>query len=730
MNKKGQITVFIIIGILILAAVGVYLYISGQQAKAPLEAEEMKVTEVATEVQPIKDFVTQCLYLTAKQGLEILGARGGYIIPTQRYNPYEPTEGSAVQFAPESEIKIPYWWHMSSKKECQANCDFTSEAPSIQNVEAQLNSYIKKELPNCLGTFENFRAQAFTVAPAGEIQPRLQFTKRNVIVALKYPLTAEKAGAKFELEEYATTLPVNFLEMFTLAANITNLEAEHAFLERATRSLIDIFGRADSDALPPVSEMEFGFGVGTFWTKFDVQDKIAQMLTSYIPMLKVPYTRNYQYIFAPEGKDRQFYEVLYNRGFTVPSLDNHKTLDVKFAYLPWWKPYMDLNCNGQLCQAEGFSNTWGFLFGVRRYSFAYDISYPVLVEIKNPDAYGGEGYSLRFFLEANMRNNEPLALMEPPLQPITLGEQSSMLCDPLQRTGGNITINVKTSAGKPVDSAEVMYKCGKETCQIGTSANGKLEAQMPRCLGGILSASHMDYAPAAKPIDAIDSTAKTAELVMSEPYTVDFAVKKWVVKKGCRTPTSGAVDCKHGDWELDTTQIVNQGRGENSIIMLEKKGAEFEDPVIVLGNVCGAPVAKANIPCGNPPSDLSKGIRIYSGDYSVKIYAFNYPAPQVNIPADRRCFRTGIGKRKCYNVPPQPIVFSTAKPYMSGMAEYDWSVTDEQLRAAKQIEFAYIGFGLDKVQPASNRIVEDLEVMGELASYSEPNIDLLMPKIT
>src|SRR5512136_1318664 len=105
MTKKGQITVFIIIGILLLAAIGIYIYVSGQQAKAPIEAAQVQVAEVATEVQPIQDFVTQCLYLTTKQGLEMLGARGGYIQPTQRYNPYEPTEGSAVQFAPESELK-------------------------------------------------------------------------------------------------------------------------------------------------------------------------------------------------------------------------------------------------------------------------------------------------------------------------------------------------------------------------------------------------------------------------------------------------------------------------------------------------------------------------------------------------------------------------------------------------------------------------------------------------
>lgn len=718
MAKKGQITIFIIIGLLLIVSIGIYIYATQEAATAPLEAEEAKVAAVPAEVQPLREFVTNCLYITAKQGLTLIGERGGYIEPLQRYNPAEPTEGSAVQFAPGSKLKIPYWWHLASKNECVGNCEFRSERPSLETIKAQMDGYISEELPKCLGTFEQFRNQQFTITPIGAIDPDTRITKGNVAVLLAYPLNAEKAGVKFELKDFATTLPVNFYEIYILATNITNIQAEHSILERATRNLIDIFGRADSEALPPVSEMEFGFGSGTIWTKFDVEEKIMQMLTSYIPLLKVPYTRNYRYIPAPAGADKKMYEVFYNRGFVVPVLEQHKSLAVNFAYLPWWKPYLNLNCNGQLCQPEGISSTIGFLFGMRRYNFAYDVSYPVLVDIKNPDAYGGEGYSLRFFLEANMRNNAPLASLEPPLAVASIETSSSMMCDPEQRTGGNITINVRTSAGQPVDNAEILYKCGSETCRIGTSAQGQLLARFPRCVGGFITATHENYPAEVKPLDVIDSTAQTVDIILKIAYPVDFKVKKWMLKK-------------YGTgWELDSSQVVNQGKSENTMIMLEKKGLEFEEPLVIVGEVCGAPMSKAKIPCGNPPSDSSKGVNMYSGDYHVTIYSFMYPSPDLTIPPDRRCVSQGpFKKKKCFWVPPKSVVFSTSKPLMSGSAEYDWSISEEELKAAKSIEFSYINFALDKVQPASSRKIEDLEVMGNLPSYSEQFADLLNPVI-
>jgi hypothetical protein len=719
MQKRGQITVFIIIGIVIVLVVALVLYATREQAVAPLEEERVEVAKVSAELRPVQDFVQTCLYTVAKDGLDIIGSRGGYLKPTQRYNPYEPTAGDAVQFAPDSELIIPYWWHMNSDNSCHGGCQFASERPGIEQIERQLDQYVAGELPKCLGTFEQFRKQQLIVTPTGAPQPETRITRGNVIVKLALPLDIAKNGEATPMREFVTELPVRFLELYTLGSNITSLQAEFSFLERATRALIDVFGRAEENALPPVTEMEFGFGIGTTWTEYDVQNRLAEMLTSYIPLLKVMNTRNYRFIPSPAGADKEFYEVMYNRGFTVPLLEQHRDVEVKFAYLPWWKPHLDLNCNGQLCQSDGFSTTLGPMFGVRRYTFAYDASYPVLVEVKSPDAYGGEGFTLRFFLEANMRNNVPVATAEP-LPAVLLPEQNSMLCDADQRTGGNLTVNVRASSGEAVDKAHILFRCGTETCNLGESEAGLLKTTLPRCIGGFLSASHRRYGPAVKPLDVLDASDKAADLIMDSPYEVDFTVKKWLLKK------------QGVSWDLDTSAQEEQGPRENTVIMLARDGAPFEEPVTVFGEVCGSPFAKAPIPCGNPPSDTSKDVRLYAGRYHVTMYSFLYPSPDLQIPPDRRTVRYSVGpvrRTRHYWVPRNPIIFSTTKPLLSGYAEYDWTFTDDDLRNAKTIEFSYINFALDKVLPAQRRKIEDLEVMGNLFTYSEQYEELLRPRI-
>ena len=731
--KKGQLTVFIIIGIILILLIGMVIYFTQREVLAPVERERVRVIKVPTEAQPLQDFVQTCVFIVAKEGLERLGQRGGYIEPKQTYNPFEPTAEAAVQFAPGSELKVPYWWHMNANNKCVGDCTFATERPTLPNVERQLEGYIGRELPGCLGDFKTFREQGYTITPTDRIDPDVRLTEGNVLVFVEYPMEMARADERIQLKEFTTELPVEFYKMYVLGTTITALQAEHAFLERATRSLIDIFGRTDESALPPVTEMEFGFGTGTYWTKFDVLEKVKQMLTSYVPLLKVTYTNNYKFLPAPAGKNREFYEVLYNHGFTVPVLDPaNRDLNVKFTYLPWWKPYMDLNCNGQLCQAEGFSNTFAFLFGVRRYNFAYDVSYPVLVEIESPQSFNGEGYSLRFMLEANMRNNEPLAKLEPPLEIPDLKERSSLLCDPSQRTSGNITVNVRASNGQPIDKAEIVYVCGTETCGMGRSANGKLVTEFPRCVGGFVSSTHAEYALAVLPFDVIDKTEQTVDLIMGTPYEVDFSVKKYLLKKQQITRTIRGEERTYDtqNWDLDTSSIFNQGPYEDTIIMLEREGPEYEEPIIIFGNVCGGRVFKAKMPCGDPAEDISKDIRIYPGKYHVQIYSFMYPAQQLTIPPNKRCFDRGPGRSdKCVWVPPKPIVFNIDKPLMSGFAEYDWTVTDAELAGAEEIEFTYINFALDKLRPPSRRMIEDLEVMGNMGSYSDKYQDLLVPRI-
>lgn len=728
--KRGQITVFIIIGIILLIALGLGIYIYTTKAITPIEEAALPtIQKVPAEVQPIQEYITSCVESTAKAALRRLGDYGGYIDASRfNYNPIEPTEGDAVQFSPESDLIIPYWWHLKSANECTGKCEFSSNKPSLRkaeggiSIEEQVNDYVSAHLKECLAGFPAFIEQGFEFAEKGDVKTETTIAKENVVVLVKYPLQATKGGRTFSLSEYAASLDIRLGDMFDISRELVNVQAENGILEHFTKELIAGFSGLDKNELPPTNDLDIKFGAGTLWVKYEVAQRIQEILTSYIPLLQVGNTRYYSYIYAPEKtiageniRDEDLFENIYNRNmlFTITN-KTYPTLGVRFTYLPWWKPYFDLNCNGEACMPESLSSSYMFIFGIQKYTFAYDISYPVLVEIYDPTSFKGEGYSLKFFMEANMRNNFPMPPVFEPLKAIEI-TTTTMLCDPSQRTSGNITIAVRDARTKAgVNEAAVGYRCGIESCALGETINGTLATQMPRCIGGQLSASHKKYQTVLTPFDVTDD--KPAEAIIElQPYTIlNFTAKKWLLKKGV-------------DWNLDTAEPHSQDADEDTLIVLKRKIDGPDDVQFsAFGEVCGREGAKTPAACGTPPEDMSQGIKLIPGKYDVRIYAFKYPKPQIVIPKDKRIIPMPIG-RKEYYVPEEDIIFDETSPFPSGFAEYELEIKPEQLEHMNTMEFYYINIALDKL-PESLRKIEDLGEIGKGKEYSEEYRNLLEPK--
>src|SRR3989338_4190797 len=81
-SKRGQITIFILVGVIILFAIAAVLYITKTSATEQFTAEsEPVIATVPQEFQPLNSYTEKCLEDTAVQGLRILGQQGGYIYP-------------------------------------------------------------------------------------------------------------------------------------------------------------------------------------------------------------------------------------------------------------------------------------------------------------------------------------------------------------------------------------------------------------------------------------------------------------------------------------------------------------------------------------------------------------------------------------------------------------------------------------------------------------------------
>jgi len=721
-KKRGQVTLFIVLGIIILLAAGIAIYLFSVKTPSQIEQIELpQVQKTPAEAEPIREYVRACLYETAKQALIKLGEHGGYIDTTGlAYNPFEPTDGQAVQFSKNSELKIPYWWYMKSQNNCYSDCEFDSERPTTQQIKKQLENYINTNIKNCLGSFSSFPEYQFT--EKSQPQTTITLGEKNIVFYLKYPITAKKANTQFEIPDYATDIDLNLKEIYDTATKLTELETKYGYLEQYTNQLISVFSRLDSNALPPISELDIGLGAGTIWTEPEIKEKITAMLASYMPLLQVPGTLNYKNRDAPTGIiNPNLYKTIYNRN-TAVLLDEemkqtHPELSINFNYLDWWNPYIDV-CPGQVCQAENAVNTMpmlGLVIGIQRYNFAYDLSFPVLIEINNPYAFQGKGYTFKFFLEHNMRANQPMTTDYQYLQMLETST-NTMLCKPEHWQSEEFLIKIKDGkTGESVSEAQIAYNCGEESCSIGTTnQQGELTTKLPNCMGGLLLTEKTGYHPLTSLIDT--TTKQTIELTL-EPYRfIDFKTMKWLIKKQGQS-----------NWQIDETGTAHPEKDEQTMIMLDKQTEPLEEPFRTTAQICGGTI-KAKIPCGDPAKDNSENIRILPGKYNVKIYNFRYPQPNVIIPPDKRCFDSGpYSEPKCIDLPKENIVFDKKNPLPTGTAEFEIEITKDNLDSSDTITFYYPYFALDKL-PKSNRKIEDLEELGKMQEYSKIYRKYLEPK--
>lgn len=716
---KAQISIFIILALVLALSIGTYLYLTSEAEVRRIETVRPVIEKAPLEFAKAVDFVNNCLYETSKAALLKLGEGGGYIDTAKiKRNPFEPTESEGIELSPESELVVPYWWYLKDKNSCEGKCLFESKRLPIErsgttmSIEGQIDSFIEQNLGACLNDFRALKSQRFEVIEQAKPKATTTVANDDVFVTLKYPLLIKKAGIAHKQDTFLALLDVNFREIYDFASKLAELEAEHNYLEKDIRELIDAFSRLDEKALPPVSDLRFGFGIGKIWIKLDIEKRLKELFTNYIQLLQVAGTRNHKIIKAPTTAgilDTSLFETLYNRGMIIPLEENHPTLTAKYNYLDWWKPYVNIGgCRGQICQSESWGSTFMLVLGLQRYNFVYDVSLPVLVEISNEGALKGEGYSFNFALEANLRDNKPMPSEFTPLKPIAENTMPSMFCDADKRNGGELTLTlIDGRTKKGVDDALVSYSCGTTSCAIGMTANGVLKAKMPQCLGGIIGAEKYDFHPAFAPFDT--NTGDDQKLTLTiEPYRkVDFSLKKYLLKKGL-------------GWELDLENAQEQANDEETLITLERKTLPYEEPFTVFGKISGGPLSK--------DKDYSKEISMIPGTYDVKLYTIKYPKPAIIIPKQKRCFRGGIlDEKECFFVPNESIVFNTTKkPLPNGGAEFEYTISGEELDGAKEIEWKVLNFAIDKV-PEADRRIEDLDQLGKLNDYALEIKDSLKP---
>ncbi len=715
-KKRGaQVTIFMIIALILLISGGIFFYFTKEKQEQIKPEIKIVKEKIPFEFDALKKYVNDCVYSVGVEGLKIIGKQGGYISFTDQklntesfnfnINEKDPTEGDGVLFNKDSDLKIPYWWYLKSQNGCkgEGNCRFSSKRPELRktdnlensnSIEEQLERYVKSRFKDCLDNFKPFTEQGFEIEEIGEIKTDVTIALRDVVVLVEYPLEAEKQKNKAKMTQFIVNIPINLNKIYDLATKITNLELEHHMLEKLAMTGIVAFSGKDKQ-LPPISKIDLSFS-GSNWKESEIKERITEMLASYIQLFQVDGTYNYERNILDSKLKQTLYDTTIIPITELDAGSSFYDLAVHFNYLDtFWPVYFDLNCQGDTCKSSSI-NALSFM-GIQDYKFNYDLSFPVLIEIQEPFALNGQRYTFNFFLESNIRNNDPLTGDFSPLE-ISSVSEGSLLCD--AKTSGNIKLNVLDAViNSPIKDVQVLYTITGESCFIGTTnSEGTMTGKFPVGIGGVINLVKDGFIGKAiefNPQSGIDAQLNAK---LNPIYTKKVVVKKKKVEK------------INEEWVFkDKDVAVELGNKEEAVIKLTRinkinDGTETELEFSSIADYEG----------GKEPTE----IQIAPGEYNLDISLMLNE--KVIIPEKTKVIDGGLfHSDKGFTIP--KVDFGDKFP--EGGVKLDdvnnyITLNANELETKDTIEFYVISIELANI-PEQDRIVEDLEQINKIEDYSD-----------
>jgi hypothetical protein len=713
---KGGVTLYIIIGLIILIVGSVGTYIVTQQLQDITEKERRFIQTLPTEIQGPVFLAQNCLRSTTKEGIELIGQQGGYAeLSTELSFSRLATESDGVILTDsEDSPRIPYWYYMSSRSDC-VQCSFKGNSPNLNDMEAALSSYVEENLEECVDNFNALQEQ-YEITILGSPEVKVDVNE-IVSVKLNYPIKIKTEESELAHQEFEVTLPVNLKKMHELATTISNHEIETGFLERKMLSEIAASSGIDTQ-LPPTAGTQLGYEQ-SFWIKEEVKSLLQDVVRDNVMLFTLPATRNF-FPVDTGGDLGEDIEQGYYFSYVIPALDPSKkdylSTDVSFFYFDW-PLYLDINpSEGQLIRPEeATGDSFGFLpITSQSYSFAYDLAFPVVIELRDVTAFNGEGFSFMFALEANVRNNEAFQDKDYRVAFLESGE-TSLFSSPKQRISGDVEVLALDEEDNPLSEVDVRYTCGEEGVSIGTTdISGTVVAKYPICEGGIVKLFKDGYLNSNIPLttDIGKSGSVSGNLLKIFEKEVELRVRHPEVLERVDSVATGLTVAEY-------TRIINE----------EHKPLEYEEAFITLTRVKDNPWDPSFVRTLYFADDEVQNVQIAPGKYSLSGTYLYYGENDegVEIPATRKKVRYpnpdtfgATKKTKWIPIPAIPLVPAPLGGALLDETTGYWQVTNDDLANRNKFNLFVIKQKDPETHEELGNLADPLELSQKYPSLVKP----------
>ncbi len=196
-QKRGQITAFIIIGLILVLSLSIYILIN----------QKYNITPREINIENVRGKVELCLIQNTEKALVELGGKNGYV--------YD------VDFA-----------KSISNKDYEINKDI---------IEEQIIMYLKDNLAECINNFEDIK-KYYDITYSEEFDPEVMYKEENIILKLNYPLIIRSSfNEKIrKTEDFEVMIPVRFKLILDIKDKIESKENSENFVSNYLVNNLDV----------------------------------------------------------------------------------------------------------------------------------------------------------------------------------------------------------------------------------------------------------------------------------------------------------------------------------------------------------------------------------------------------------------------------------------------------------------------------------------------------------
>jgi len=207
LGKKGQVTLFVIIAILVIVGIAIVVFLVPQLTKPAMTAEEAKIF-LAGQSSSVKNYVAECVKLSYVKAIASVGYQGGYCSPV-------PVENIFI-----SPYSVPY---LVSKDNGYAN-NILMLSGNGASISREIDTCVdSSEVNKCINNFKSFR-QLMDIKENGPLTWKTSFSGNNAVVSINYPLTLSKGEASTAIDAISLRFASGIPAVYDAALKITNSE--------------------------------------------------------------------------------------------------------------------------------------------------------------------------------------------------------------------------------------------------------------------------------------------------------------------------------------------------------------------------------------------------------------------------------------------------------------------------------------------------------------------------